>query len=47
MFYFMLCIVILTVVFFIINYVIVVRQLRKADEEKTIDINDVKNNKEQ
>ena len=47
MFYFMLCIVIISIVFFIINYVVVVRQLRKADEAKTIDINDVKNNKEQ
>lgn len=46
MFYFMLCIVIVAVVFFIINYVMVVRQLRKVDEAKTISIDEVKSNKE-
>ena len=47
MFYFMLGIVIFAVVFLVVNYFAVVKQLKKADEAKIIDINDVKNNKEQ
>lgn len=46
MFYFMLAIVIFAVVFLVVNYFAVVKQLRKADEEKTISINEVKSKKE-
>ena len=46
MFYFMLGIVIFAVVFLVVNYFAVVKQLRKADEAKTISIDEVKSKKE-
>lgn len=46
MFYVMLSIVVFAVVFLIINYVMVIKQMRKADAAKTINIADIKSKKE-